>query len=476
MAKDYPIYLAGRWETSAERLEVRNPYGGAVVGVTCNASAEQLESAIQAAVAAFQTTRKLPSYERERILRHIAQGIEARKDELARLITLQSGKPIRDASAEVTRAVITFNTAAEEAKRMGGETIPLDWAGGSKGRLGITRRFPIGPIAGISPFNFSLNLAAHKVAPAIASGNPIVLKPPSQAPLTMLEVARLAEEAGLPKGALSVLPMGRAVGDRLVTDERFALLSFTGSPAVGWDMKARAGKKKVILELGGNAGAIVDSGCDLDHAVERLAVGSFAYSGQVCISVQRIYVVRDIFDEFSRRFLERVRRIKVGDPLDPATDIGPMIDEAAARKAEEWVREAVSMGARVLAGGVRKGSVIEPTVLADADPQSKVCRLEAFSPLVNLFAVSSFEEAVAQVNASAYGLQAAVFTRDLLHTVHAFQNLDVGAVIINDSPAYRIDHMPYGGVKESGFGREGLRYAIEEMTELKLLVIPGALE
>jgi len=376
----------------------------------------------------------------------------------------------------VNEGEITFNTAAEEAKRMGGETIPLDWAGGSKGRLGITRRFPIGPIAGISPFNFSLNLAAHKVAPAIASGNPIVLKPPSQAPLTMLEVARLAEEAGLPKGALSVLPMGRAVGDRLVTDERFALLSFTGSPAVGWDMKARAGKKKVILELGGNAGAIVDSGCDLDHAVERLAVGSFAYSGQVCISVQRIYVVRDIFDEFSRRFLERVRRIKVGDPLDPATDIGPMIDEAAARKAEEWVREAVSMGARVLAGGVRKGSVIEPTVLADADPQSKVCRLEAFSPLVNLFAVSSFEEAVAQVNASAYGLQAAVFTRDLLHTVHAFQNLDVGAVIINDSPAYRIDHMPYGGVKESGFGREGLRYAIEEMTELKLLVIPGALE
>ncbi|MBI4297362.1 MAG: aldehyde dehydrogenase family protein [Chloroflexi bacterium] len=475
MAKEYPLFLAGEFQKSGERLEVKNPYGGAVVGTTFLASAEQLEAAIQSAQAAFQTTRRLPSYERERILKHIAGGIEKRKDDLARLITLQSGKPIRDAAAEVARAVLTFNTAAEESKRLGGEVIPLDWAAGSKGRLGITRRFPIGPIAGISPFNFSLNLAAHKVAPALATGNPIILKPPSQAPLTMLDVAALAQEAGVPKGALSVLPMSRALGDRLVTDDRIKMLSFTGSPPVGWDMKARAGKKKVILELGGNAGAIVDEGADLDYAAQRLAVGSFAYSGQICISVQRIYVVEAVAGEFQRRFLERVRRLKVGDPLDPETDLGPMIDEEAARRAEEWTKEAVAGGARLLAGGVRRGNIIEPTILADADPQAKVCRLEAFAPLVNLFTVKSFEEAVAQVNDSAFGLQAGVFTRDLDHALYAFRELEVGGVIINDVPLYRIDHMPYGGVKDSGYGREGLKYAMEEMTELRLMVITEAL-
>lgn len=475
MPKEYPLFLAGEWRESGSRLEVRNPYGGAVVGTTFLASEEQLEEAIRAAQAAFPLTRKLPSYERERILKEIARGIEAKRDALARLITLQSGKPIRDASAEVARAVLTFTTAAEEAKRLGGEVIPLDWAAASRGRMGLTRRFPIGPIAGISPFNFSLNLAAHKVAPAIATGNPIILKPPSQAPLTMLEVARLAQGAGLPPGALSVLPMDRRVGDKLVTDERIRMLSFTGSPAVGWDMKRRAGKKKVLLELGGNAGAIVDASADLDYAASRLAVGSFAYSGQICISVQRIYVLQEVFPRFTERFLERVKRLKVGDPLDPETDLGPMIDEEAARRAEEWIGEAVAQGARLLCGGARRGAIIQPTVLAGVDPQSKVCRLEAFAPLVNLFQVPDFKAAVAQVNDSDFGLQAAVFTQNLGHALYAFQELDVGGVIINDIPAYRIDHMPYGGMKDSGLGREGLKYAMEEMTEVKLMVIAGAL-
>jgi glyceraldehyde-3-phosphate dehydrogenase (NADP+) len=354
---------------------------------------------------------------------------------------------------------------------MTGELIPLDLMASSKGRIGITRRFPIGPIAGISPFNFPLNLAAHKLAPALACGNTIVLKPPSKDPLTMLTVAEIIERAGVPEGAVSILPMTRELGDRMVADARFKLLSFTGSPSVGWRMKERAGKKRVVLELGGNAGVIVDRSADLDWAVKRCLVGAYAYAGQVCISVQRLFVARELFDQFMARFAEGTRAIVVGDPLDPQTQIGPMVDEANAQRIERWVREAEEMGGRVLAGGRAEGSFFPPTILVDTPSDAQVCSNEAFAPVVVAFPFDDFDDAIGQVNDSFYGLQTGVFTNDLAHAWQAFAELEVGGVIINDIPTYRIDHMPYGGVKDSGLGREGLRWAIEDMTELRLMVV-----
>jgi glyceraldehyde-3-phosphate dehydrogenase (NADP+) len=409
------------------------------------------------------------------MLREISAGIRERREELARTITLESGKPIRDALVEVDRATLTFRLGAEEAERMTGELIPLDLMASSKDRLGVTRRFPLGPIAGISPFNFPLNLAAHKVAPALAAGNTIVLKPPSKDPLTMLTVAEIIERAGVPEGAVSILPMTRELGDRMVADERFKLLSFTGSPSVGWRMKERAGKKKVVLELGGNAGVIVDESADLDWAVRRTLVGAYAYAGQVCISVQRMFIHRAVYDEFLHRFVEGTRGVVVGDPLDPKTQMGPMVDAAAAQRTESWVREAEGMGGRVLIGGRAEGSLFRPTVLVDTPPEAQVCSNEAFAPLVVAFPFDDFGDAIRQVNDSFYGLQTGVFTNDLAHSWQAFNELDVGGVIVNDIPTYRIDHMPYGGVKDSGLGREGLRWAIEDMTELRLMVVvaPG---
>src|SRR5690349_15654672 len=326
--KPHPIFLAGRWVESPDILEVDNPADAAnPAGATYNATEAQYEEAVEAAVAAFQVTRTLPAYERGRILRDISAGIRARREELGRLIALEAGKPIRDALVEVDRASLTFRLGAEESERIVGEVIPLDLMASSKDRVGITRRFAIGPIAAISPFNFPLNLAAHKLAPAIASGNPIVLKPPSKDPLTMLTVAEIVESAGVPAGAVSILPMTRELGDRMVADERFKLLTFTGSPSVGWRMKERAGKKKVVLELGGNAGVIVDKTADIDWAVKRILVGAYAYAGQVCISVQRMFVHADVWDAFMDRFLAGVAALKVGDPLDTDTDVGPMVDE-----------------------------------------------------------------------------------------------------------------------------------------------------
>jgi glyceraldehyde-3-phosphate dehydrogenase (NADP+) len=354
---------------------------------------------------------------------------------------------------------------------MHGELIPLDLMASSRGRVGITRRFPIGPIAGISPFNFPLNLAAHKVAPALAAGNTIVLKPPSKDPLTMLTVGEIIERAGVPEGAVSILPMSRALGDQMVADERFKLLTFTGSPAVGWRMKERAGKKRVVLELGGNAGAIVDESADMAWAVKRILVGAFGYAGQVCISVQRIFVHRARYDEFITQLVDGAKQIKTGDPLDPETQMGPMVDEANAARTERWVREAEEMGGRVLLGGRADGSFFPPTVLVDTPPTAQVCSNEAFAPLVVVFPFDDFGDAIKQVNDSFYGLQSGVFTNDLAHSWQAFNELEVGGVIINDIPTYRIDHMPYGGVKDSGFGREGIRYAMHDMTEERLLVI-----
>ncbi|HMJ80629.1 MAG TPA: aldehyde dehydrogenase family protein [Candidatus Dormibacteraeota bacterium] len=470
--KPHPIFLAGRWVDSPDLLEVSNPaHPDEPAGHTYQATAAQYEEAVEAAVAAFEVTRRLPAYERGAILRNVSAGIRARREELGRLIALEAGKPIRDALVEVDRAVLTFRLGAEEAERMVGETIPLDLMAASKGRYGITRRFPIGPIAGISPFNFPLNLAAHKVSPALASGNPIVLKPPSKDPLVMLAVAEIIEEAGAPPGSVSVLPMTRELGDRMVEDPRFKLLTFTGSPAVGWHMKERAGKKKVVLELGGNAGVIVDQGADLAWAAKRILVGAYAYSGQVCISVQRMFVHEAVWDEFMERFVEGARRLRVGDPLDPETEVGPMVDVAAATRTQAWVDEAVGLGAKVLFGGRAEGSFFPPTVLTETPVEAKVCSNEAFAPLVVAFPFRDFDDAVRQVNDSFYGLQTGVFTNDLAHAWRAFEGLEVGGVIVNDIPTYRVDHMPYGGVKDSGLGREGLRWAIEDMTELRIMVL-----
>src|SRR6478752_4795769 len=456
-AKPHPIFLAGKWVESDDPLVVSNPADpDKPAGSTFHATEAQYEEAVEAAVAAFEVTRTLPAYERGAILRNISAGIKARREELGRLLATEAGKPIRDALVEVDRAVLTF---------------PLDLMPASKGRVGITRRFPIGPIAGISPFNFPLNLAAHKVSPAIASGNPIVLKPPSKDPLTMLTVAEIIEEAGAPAGSVSILPMSRELGDRMVSDERFKLLTFTGSPSVGWRMKERAGKKKVVLELGGNAGVIVDKTADLDWAVKRTLVGAFTYSGQVCISVQRMFVHEDIWDAFMARFVEGAKGLKVGDPLDPTTDLGPMVDATAAGRTQRWVDEAVEMGARILAGGRADGTFFPPTILTDVPLAAQICSNEAFAPVVVAFPFRDLDAAIAGVNDSMFGLQTGVFTNDLAGAWRAFSELEVGGVMINDVPTYRIDHMPYGGVKDSGLGREGLRWAIEDMTEIRIMVL-----
>ena len=468
----HPIFLAGRWVESPEVLIVENPADAAMpAGATYNATEAQYEEAVEAAVAAFEVTRVMPAYERGRILREISAGIKARREELARLIALEAGKPIRDALVEVDRAILTFRLGAEEAERMIGEVIPLDLAPSSKGRVGITRRFPIGPIAAISPFNFPLNLAAHKIAPAIATGNPIVLKPPSADPLTMLAVAEIIEAAGAPAGSVSILPMTRELGDRMVSDPRFKLLTFTGSPSVGWRMKERAGKKKVVLELGGNAGVIVDKSADLDWAVRRCLVGAFSYAGQVCISVQRMLIHEDVWDVFMSRFVDGARTLKVGDPLDPTTDLGPMVDANAAGRTQRWVDEAVAMGATVLLGGVADGTFFPPTILTDVPMHAQVCSNEAFAPLVVAFPFHDLGEAIARVNDSMFGLQTGVFTNDLAGAWRAFAELEVGGVIINDVPTYRVDNMPYGGVKDSGLGREGLRYTMDDMTEIRIMVL-----
>ena len=474
--KPHPIFLAGRWVESPDVLLIANPADPSTpAGATYNATEAQYEEAVEAAVAAFEVTRKLPAYERGRILREISAGLRERREEIGRIIATEAGKPIRDALIEVDRAVLTFRLGAEEAERMTGEVIPLDLLPSSRDRIGITRRFPIGPIAGISPFNFPLNLAAHKIAPAIASGNPIVLKPPSKDPLTMLAVAEIIEAAGAPAGSVSILPMTRELGDRMVADPRFKLLTFTGSPSVGWRMKERAGKKKVVLELGGNAGVIVDKSADLDWAVRRCLVGAFAYAGQVCISVQRMFIHEDIWDAFMDKFVAGARQLKMGDPLDPTSDLGPMVDATAAGRTQRWVDEAVALGGKLLLGGKADGTYFPPTILTEVPLTAQVCSNEAFAPLVVAFPFRDLDEAIVRVNDSSFGLQTGVFTNDLAGAWRAFAELEVGGVIVNDVPTYRIDHMPYGGVKDSGLGREGLRWAMEDMTEIKIMVLaqPG---
>lgn len=460
---------------AAEELEVRNPYDGSVVGRVPVAGPAAFDRAADAAVAGAPRMAELPAHERAAILMRVSAALAADRDAIARTLAAEAGKPLKDAFVETDRAAMTFQVAAEEARRLSGEVIPMDLAPHGEGRIGIVRRFPIGPVAAISPFNFPLNLSAHKLAPAIAAGNSIVLKPATKTPLSALTLGRLLQDAGAPEGTVQVLPMARDVGDRLVTDDRFRLLTFTGSSPVGWAMKARAGRKKVILELGGNAGVIVNDDADVPFAAKRVAAGGFAYAGQSCISVQRVYVHDRVFDAFAAALVSLVENLKAGDPLDSSTDVGPMIEESEAERIDAWVKEAIGSGARVLTGGRRLGGAMyAPTVMADVPSDAKLCAEEVFAPLVGLYRVSSLGDAIEEVNRSRFGLQAGLFTRDLPGTLLAYDTLDVGGVIVNDVPTWRIDHMPYGGVKESGLGREGPRYTIEEMTEPKLLVINRA--
>ncbi len=468
--KHYKIYLGGDFITTGQELPVKNPYSGEVFATTFLASAGELEKAIQKAESARALLAEMPSYQVSEALFQVSGMIKKDREELAKVLAMESGKPMKYALGEIDRAAQTFLVAAEESKRIPGEYLSLDWTPAGEGKEAWVKYFPLGLIAGIAPFNFPINLAVHKIAPALASGNPIILKPARSTPLSVLELARIIDQTSFPKGALSILPMDRESGNQLVTDNRFKMLTFTGSPEVGWKMKKDAGKKKVVLELGGNAGVIVAQSANVEKAVERCLIGGFAYSGQVCIHVQRIYVHESIFNVFAENFVQRVGQLKVGNPLDPSTDISVMIDEENAQRVSEWVGEAVKAGVKILTGGEKEGAYFQPTVLTGTKNEMKVCSLEIFGPVVTLEPYASFQQALNEVNNSRYGLQAGVFTGSLTEMNLAFNHLQVGGVIINDVPTFRVDHMPYGGIKDSGLGREGVKYAIHEMLEPRLLV------
>ncbi len=469
--KEFKFLVGGKWKSSKLKEPNINPYTGESIGEVCQADEMDFEEAVISAQEGFQAMKKLHRFERADLLRRIAQGIQERKKELSERIAQEAGKPTTFAEVEVERSAFVFSLAAEEATRVGGEVIPMDLAPQAIGRYAHTCRFPIGPIAAICPFNFPLSLAAHKVAPALASGNSIVLKPPPQAPTTALLLGEIILEGGAPAGAFNVIPCPNSVAERLATDERFKMLSFTGSPQVGWHLKNKAGKKKVILELGGNAGAIVHSDADLDWATKRLAVGGYYYAGQVCISVQRIYVHEPIYKEFEKQYIQEVERLAVGDPMNSKTIVGPMIDDKSANRVESWVKEAQREGAQILLGGKREGQILEPIILTHVKREMKVNRLEVFGPVTLLQSYRDFEEALVLVNDTEFGLQAGVFTQDIRRIYQAFETIEVGGLMINDYPTYRIDHMPYGGVKGSGLGREGVKYALQEMTEPRLMIM-----
>jgi len=466
----YDIYAGGVFKSNNTPLEVTNPYTGEVFAQTYIAGTPELEESIASALAVEREMKDLSVYKRYEILMQISETIRSKREYLADILAREAAKPLIYALGEIDRATQTFLVAAEESKRLPSEYLSIDWAPSGAGREGIIRYFPLGLTAGISPFNFPLNLAVHKIAPAIAAGNPIILKPARSTPLSTLELAKIIHNTDLPKGAFSVLPMDRQAGNQLVTDQRFKKLTFTGSPEVGWRMKEQAGKKKVTLELGGNAGAIVTCSADMDHAVNRCLLAGFAYQGQVCIHLQRIFVHRDIFNEFTGTLVEKAKNLRQGAPDDPETEITAMIDEENALRVEEWVNEAVEGGAEILCGGNRKFTYYEPTILTKTKKDMKVNAEEIFGPVVTVESYESFQDAVHSVDDSRFGLQAGVFTDSIEEMNYAFENISVGGLIINDAPIFRIDHMPYGGVKDSGLGREGLKYAIKEMMEPKLLI------
>jgi len=471
LAEFYPLYLANKPLSPNRDLEVTNKYSGEVATCTPLADPQMIDQAIAAAVAARTLMRKMPSHARAAVLNHVVMRMTERQKELAEVLAIEAGKPIKDARGEVTRGIETFRIAAEEATRIYGEYMPLDISPRAEGYQGIWKRVPIGPCSFISPFNFPINLAAHKIAPAIAAGCPFVLKPASLTPVGALLIGEILAETDLPKGAFSILPCRRDGADKFTTDERFKLLSFTGSPDVGWKLKAKAGKKPVILELGGNAACIVDADADQDFAVKRLMIGAFYQSGQSCIGVQRILVHESIYGEFKEKLVAATNKLKAGDPLKDDTFLGPMISEDDAKRIESWVNDAVKGGAKVLCGGKRDGVFYDATLVENVPTDADLNCKEAFGPVATVAPFSSFEKACDMVNDSVFGLQAGVFTRNINSAFYAFNELEVGGVVINDVPSFRVDNMPYGGVKESGLGREGIRFAIEDMTELRLMVL-----
>jgi glyceraldehyde-3-phosphate dehydrogenase (NADP+) len=466
-----PLLIGGEWRTTASAREVRSPYNSELIAHFSVASGSEVDEALAAATAAAAEMRELPRHHIADSLRSIADRLRARAEEFARTIALEAGKPVKTARVEVERAVMTFTHASEEARRLAGEVIPLDGQAAGAGRTGWTERFPRGVVFGITPFNFPLNLVAHKVAPALGSRNAIVVKPSPRTPLTAFLLGEVFLEAGLPRAALQVVPMEIETIDSVLTDERVQMVSFTGSAEVGWLLRQRAARKPVALELGGNAPVIVDETADITYAAERTAASAFAYAGQVCISAQRVLVHERVAEEFTGRFVRLAESLRAGDPLDETTELSNMIDEAAARRAEGWINEAVGGGARLLCGGRREGSLLAATVLTDVHAEMRVCSEEVFAPVATLQTFEDFGEALDSANATRYGLQAGVFTRETARALRAFRGLDFGGVIVNDSPAFRVDNMPYGGVKLSGAGREGIRYAMEEMTEPRLIVL-----
>ena len=471
LAKQYPYFLANKAVFANQYLEVTNKYTGEVASTVALADPKTIDKAIDAAKKSQKILNKMPAYQRQRILEHCVTRFRERFDELAYALCIEAGKPIKDARGEVTRLIDTFKIAAEESVRIEGKVMNLEITERAKGYQGQYKKVPIGPCSFISPFNFPLNLAAHKIAPAIAAGCAFVLKPASRTPIGALIIGEVLAETNLPEGAFSILPCSRDGADLFTTDDRFKLLSFTGSPSVGWALKAKAGKKPVILELGGNAGCIVDHDTDIEDAIERIVFGAYCQSGQSCISVQRIFIHESIYEKFKSVYTEKVANLVHGDPLNEDTFIGPMISDSEAMRLEEWIKKAVTAGAKVLCGGSRNGQMLKATLLAEVPKDCEINSEEAFGPVSTIAPFSNFDEALKLVNNSQFGLQAGIFTKDIYKAHKAWDELDVGGVVIGDVPSWRVDNMPYGGVKESGLGREGVKFAIEDMTEIRLMVL-----
>lgn len=467
------FYVAGEWRDSGDRTVIRSPYDGHAVASLSLATERETDEATQKAVAAFEVTRKLTSAQRSEILRRLHDGVVARRSEIERTLVEESGKPIQQARQEVERGLCTLMLASEEAKRVGGELIPLDLIPNNHSKIGITRRVPLGPVLGIPAFNFPFNLVAHKIAPALAAGNPVLLKPAPQTPLTALRLAEIFDQTGAPPGMLSVLPCPNDLAEKLVGDDRIKALTFTGSTKVGWHLKQHCGKKKVLLELGGNAGVIVDADADLDLAAQRCALAAFAYAGQVCVSLQRIYAHAAIYPAFVEKLVGVTRKLKVGNPLDENTQIGPMIDEQAVGRTEQLVAGAVAGGAKILSGGRREGQFFLPTIIAEVDPGMRICQEEAFAPVVTVSPFSEIEEAIRRVNDTPYGLQAGIFTGRLQHVMKAFDEIEAGSIVVNDATLFRADNGPFGGFKDSGIGREAVRETLEQMTETRFMILNG---
>jgi aldehyde dehydrogenase (NAD+) len=466
-----PYLVNGQWRTGEGTFEVKNPYDDSLVAEIGVPTADDVEEATATAAAAFQETKQLSVAARSTALDHISRRLAETLEENAQLIAAEGGKPLKWARVEAARAVSTFRWASETIRHGDDELMRLDTEAAFGSRIGLLRRFPIGPVLGITPFNFPLNLVAHKVAPALAVGAPIVVKPASSTPIGALRLAEFFDETDLPKGMYQVLPVRSKVADAMARDDRFRKISFTGSASIGWYLKGLDPKKKVTLELGGNAGVIVHSDADLDMAAQRIAFGAYYQAGQSCISVQRVLVAAEVYDEFAALLTKQVEQLITGDPMDPNTDVGPVIDRGEVDRIAEWVTEAQAQGAEVLTGGKADGPFFQPTLLSQTTPQMKVRCEEVFGPVATITPYQTFEEALAEVNDSKYGLQAGVFTNDLNRAFEAHRTLDVGGVIVNDVSAFRADQMPYGGSKESGFGREGLRFAMEEMTEPRIMVL-----